>query len=71
MKRGYDHNKVQKLGRKRDAETCQICGNKDDVQGHHVFDYQYGGKADVDNIISLCHDCHTKVHHGLLDIFVF
>lgn len=71
MKRGPEHNRVQMLGRERDDYTCQICGSTDDVDGHHVFDYQFGGEADVDNIISLCHECHNKVHGGLLDIFVF
>lgn len=71
MKRGPEHNRVQMRGRERDDYTCQICGSTDDVDGHHVFDYQFGGEADVDNIISLCHECHNKVHGGLLDIFVF
>lgn len=70
-KRGPEHDRVQKLGRERDMQTCQICGSTAEPEGHHVFDYQYGGDADVDNIVTLCRECHNKAHKGEIDIFVF
>ncbi len=70
-KRSSAHIKAQRAGRNRDYETCQICGSKEKVEGHHIFDYQYSGAASADNIIALCHKCHTNVHNGKLDILKF
>lgn len=71
MKRDYQHIKAQKAGKKRDLYTCQICGSKDHVEGHHVFDVQYGGEAHPDNIITLCKKHHKDVHDGKIDITIF
>ncbi len=68
-KRGSDHNRVQKAARVRDGGICQICGSRDHVQGHHVVDYQYGGKADLNNLVTLCKGCHGKVHKGKMDVY--
>ena len=70
-KRGTAHSRVQRKGKERDLYTCQICGSTDHTEGHHLFDFSFGGAADTDNIITLCHDCHTKVHKGLIDLFRF
>lgn len=70
-KRSSQHIKAQRDGRSRDNETCQACGSTSKVEGHHIFDHQYSGAANSDNIISLCHDCHTKVHTGKLDVYKF
>lgn len=70
-KRGAEHTKAQKKGRERDLFTCQICGSTEAVEGHHMIDYQYGGAADSDNIITLCHACHQEVHKGNIDLLFF
>ena len=69
--RSAAHTRVQKAGRIRDGNKCQICGSKDHVEGHHIVDYAFGGAASVDNIISLCHKHHRDVHDGKLNIFNF
>lgn len=69
-KRGKEHCIVQKLGKERDLYMCQICGSNESVEGHHIIDYQYGGAANVDNIVSLCRKCHMKVHKGEIDLCV-
>lgn len=69
--RSEDHRNAQRLGRARDFNTCQICGSTNMVEGHHILDYSMGGAAHVDNIVCLCHECHRKVHDGLIDIDVF
>ena len=71
MSRGSKHRKVQSLGKIRDNFTCQVCGSKKNSEGHHIFDFAFGGAADVDNIITLCKDCHKKAHKGLIDIIKF
>ena len=67
-KRPSDHIRVQREGRVRDRNACQICGSRENVQGHHIIDFQYGGAASVDNIISLCQKHHSDVHNGRIDI---
>lgn len=69
-KRSAKHRAVQKQGRKRDGNCCQICGSSTNVQGHHIFDYSLGGSPTCDNIVSLCSRCHSKVHGGFIDISV-
>lgn len=69
MGRGPEHNRVQKQGKERDQHVCQICGSTEHTEGHHIFDYAFGGAADEDNIITLCHSCHQGVHKGLIDLF--
>lgn len=71
MKRPAEHTRAQREGRKRDLQTCQICGSKNHVEGHHIIDFSFGGAPDKDNIITLCHDCHRGVHNGLTDLFKF
>ena len=70
-KRSSAHIKAQREGRSRDLETCQACGSKEKVQGHHSLDHQFSGAALADNIVSLCHKCHTNVHNGKMDILKF
>jgi 5-methylcytosine-specific restriction endonuclease McrA len=70
-KRSYAHNKAQREGKKRDNYTCQACGSTIRPEGHHILDFQFGGAADKDNIITLCQNCHKKLHKGELDIIVF
>lgn len=70
-KRGTDHIKVQRLGRKRDLNICQVCGSRIKPEGHHFIDFYFGGAANVDNIITLCQHCHKLVHSGKIDLLKF
>ena len=70
-KRSFAHIHAQKSGKIRDKFTCQVCGSKKNIEGHHIFDHFFSGSAAVDNIISLCHNCHKSVHSGKLNIFKF
>lgn len=47
------HCVVQRKGKERDLYTCQICGSTNHMEGHHIMNYQYGGAATVDNIVTL------------------
>lgn len=67
--RSSAHTKAQRAGRERDGNRCQVCGSRNHVEGHHILDHQFGGAANKDNIIALCHKHHQDVHRGLLDIF--
>ncbi len=70
-KRSSAHIRAQKKGKIRDRYTCQVCGSKNKVEGHHIIDHQFLGAAAIDNIISLCHNCHKAVHNGKLNLFKF
>jgi len=70
-RRSSEHLKAQKQGKDRDLHTCQICGDSNKVQGHHIIDVQFNGSANKDNIVSLCDDHHKKVHAGKLSITKF
>ncbi len=65
------HIKAQRDGKVRDFGTCQVCGSQEKVEGHHIIDHQFAGAATLENIISLCHSCHTKVHQGKIGLFKF
>lgn len=65
------HQVVQKKGKNRDLHTCQVCGSMIQPEGHHIINYQFGGAANVDNIITLCQKCHKAVHRGAIDIVKF
>ena len=65
------HLAVQKAGKIRDHNTCQICGSHDHPEGHHIMDFAFGGAASVDNIVTVCHSCHEKIHRGTINIIKF
>ena len=67
-KRLSAHTKAQRAGRERDDNRCQICGSNDHVEVHHILDHQFGGVADKDNIVALCHKHHNDVHKGLIGL---
>lgn len=70
-KRSSAHTRAQKAGKVRDNYICQACGSQKNVEGHHILDHQFFGAPTVDNIVSLCHDCHREVHRGNMDIAKF
>ena len=49
----------------RDNYTCQCCGKKNcRLEVHHIKFKSNGGTDDEENLITLCEDCHKKVHRG-------
>lgn len=49
----------------RDNYTCQCCGKSKDkiFQMHHIIYRSNGGTNRVDNLITVCTDCHTYENH--------
>jgi 5-methylcytosine-specific restriction protein A len=45
---------------------CAICG-KPAKQVHHIKHRKFGGTDDDFNLISLCDECHTKLHQEETD----
>ncbi len=63
--RGYDN--IRKFVMARDSGTCVVCG-KPAQHLHHVKARHLGGSNLPENLVCLCADCHTRVHHGDIDL---
>lgn len=49
----------------RDKYTCQVCGKKNvRFEVHHIIYRSQCGTDDENNLITLCEDCHSRVHDG-------
>lgn len=46
----------------RDGYICKNCGAKDSLHVHHIVPKSKGGGHHLDNLATLCFNCHTKVH---------
>jgi N6-L-threonylcarbamoyladenine synthase len=59
--------------KKRDKNICRICG-KDIIsegeipEAHHVLPRSKGATNRIDNGITVCHDCHNKIHSGVIEV---
>ena len=54
----------------RDAYTCQCCKTKQGtLQVHHIIYRSNGGSDEESNLITLCKNCHAKLHKGELNNF--
>lgn len=79
---GPNWNNQKRLARKRDNNTCRVCGATQKKNGkaldvHHVtpfrsFNYvpgendNYVQANDLGNLVCLCMKCHRKVEHGVI-----
>src|SRR5574344_686567 len=54
----------------RDNYTCQCCRTKKGtLNAHHIVYRSNGGADTLDNLITLCKECHKKLHDGKLKDF--
>ena len=47
-----------------DGQKCRECGSTDRLHVHHVKEKSKGGTNDINNLITLCNDCHKEKHKG-------
>lgn len=60
--------RLMRAARKRDNDTCQLCGSRSNPEVHHIIPFiLIGEKGGLDNLITLCHKCHKGVHEILRD----
>lgn len=65
---GFTNTKAYVLS--RDNYTCQHCKTKKGtLHVHHIVYRSNGGSDEESNLITLCKDCHTKLHKGELTNF--
>lgn len=50
----------------RDQYQCRNCGKGgiNQLHVHHVVYRSQGGKDTEDNLVTLCQNCHVRVHHN-------
>ena len=54
----------------RNNYTCQCCKTKNGtLHAHHIVYRSQGGADTLDNLITLCEECHKKLHKGELKDF--
>ena len=44
----------------RDGGRCRKCGLDHDLEVHHVTERCDGGRDELENLCTLCHDCHCE-----------
>lgn len=65
---GYKNNHEAVLN--RDNYTCQCCKTKKGTMHvHHIIYRSNGGSDRMENLITICEDCHKKLHDGELKDF--
>ena len=47
---------------KRDLNACRMCLSEDHIQVHHIT-YKDLGNESVDQLATLCNDCHNYTHN--------
>jgi rubrerythrin len=62
-------SKVRLSVLRRDKYRCQICGKIGDskLHVHHIMKRNAGGTDHLDNLITTCPSCHSKVDRNLYD----
>jgi 5-methylcytosine-specific restriction enzyme A len=52
---------IREIAKRRDGYRCRHCGSTEKIEAHHVQGLAEGGSAfSLENIITLCPDCHRK-----------
>jgi 5-methylcytosine-specific restriction endonuclease McrA len=46
----------------RDGWRCQLCGSLRGLEVHHVQQRSHAGDDCEPNLITLCSDCHRRIH---------
>lgn len=66
----YGFKNSQEACFNRDGYKCQCCKTKKGtLNAHHIIYRSNGGADTLDNLITLCEDCHKKLHRGELHEF--
>jgi hypothetical protein len=67
----YGYDSLKAMVRERDKQTCQCCKAKGEnvkLQVHHIIFRSNGGPDVPSNLITVCEDCHKKIHDGFLKV---
>ncbi len=55
----------------RDGYQCQHCSKRQvRLEAHHIHFREHGGKDTLNNLITLCEQCHHRLHNGKITLKV-
>jgi hypothetical protein len=55
----------------RDGYQCQHCGKHQvRLEAHHLIERSHGGKDTLTNLVTLCEQCHHRLHQGKITLKV-
>ena len=55
---------IRTMVRRRDGNKCARCGSTKNLQVHHIIPYRESHDNSLENLITLCGNCHPRVEHG-------
>lgn len=61
---------IQNMVFNRDGWQCRHCKDRNALHAHHVLKRSHQGTDTLDNLITLCAQCHRAHHDGKLEIEV-
>jgi len=56
------YTKLQRQVLERDGWRCQVCGSMQCLQVHHLKFRSQSGGDEEQNLITLCAECHERMH---------
>ena len=66
----YGFENLKAAVRSRDGYICQKCGKKKGrMEVHHINPRSKGGADIAENLVTVCPDCHEKIHSGKIPNF--
>ena len=57
-----DYGELRQQVLRRDGWSCQLCGEKRNLEVHHKELRSHSGDDSDRNLITLCNQCHRQVH---------
>lgn len=65
-------SKILKELQQEANSSCPFCNeeNVNTFEFHHIIALSKGGTDEIDNLILVCSNCHSKIEKGEIDIFV-
>lgn len=58
------HSKSRKNKNKSGKEICEICKEQNYLESHHIEGRKIKNANKPSNLVSLCPNCHEKIHRG-------
>ena len=68
MLSGWQWERLRRAAFDRDGWRCQDCGKAAAMEAHHVKPLEDGGANTVENLLTLCRDCHIRAHRALMPL---
>lgn len=53
---------LRDMALRRDNYTCRLCGTEINLRVHHIHYEHIGTEQEIDDVVTLCNECHSKVH---------